>query len=88
MNRPSVTALLAHHASMAAIVQATAELEYCAVCLLPLHTHPRCFWCSVLLGPEHVEDVPLGWQPGDRRPIECNFCWYFRVRRSRAHVAS
>ncbi len=84
----AATAFRAHHPSALAIIEATASIELCGVCGQPTRTHARCFWCTVLLGPGHVEDVPAGWKPGDRRALECDYCWLVRKRRSPTRVAS
>jgi hypothetical protein len=78
---PSLRAWLAHNpAGIEALV--AAEPTVCALDGESLATHPRCRWCTVLLGPNHVEDVPQGYAPGDTRAMECDFCWYGRQRRA------
>jgi hypothetical protein len=86
MSLLAITSLVAHAPTGVALIEATAPTEYCRVCALAIAQHPRCFWCTVLLGPGHIEDVPIGWHAGDRRAIECSYCWTVRMRRTTSYA--
>jgi hypothetical protein len=40
---------------MKSFPRATASAERCAVCDLPVESHPRCAECGILVGPHHID---------------------------------